>query len=296
MTAVSALSLLELHPGTPVIVLADSGTAAELTGSGSPLCAIARVRAVSGVPEDPRLGSRWLKTRLRELLAGDLLFLDADTVVVRPLDARLAHSRLVGAAPDYHDDAGAPILRISPWVEQLAASAGWPRPVAYYNSGVLWLPDSEAVHAFFGRWKQRWAESIRQGRREDQPAFNVAVQEVAGAFAPLSGDYNVPVPVQPRWMARARIYHFWADLHLNLARPLTLLDHLVVEYGRTGRLDSAALRRCRRRNFPWVRPRGVRMAWQVRAWEEVLRSLARWAMQRTGIRGPARPASDDEAQ
>ena len=143
MTAVSALSLLAQHPGTPIALLADEATARGIAASGGPLARHARLQVVP-IPDagDPVSASRSIKTRLREVMQGDLLFLDADTLVVRPIDPALAGSRSVRVAHDRYRPRGGPALQLSGWVEDLLVGAGWPRPRAYYNSGVMWLPDT----------------------------------------------------------------------------------------------------------------------------------------------------------
>ena len=83
----------------------------------------------------------------------------------------------------------------------------------------------------------------------------------------------------PQNIRRARIYHFWVTTGINLVRPATLLEHLVAVLRKTGRFDGGAIERARRRNYPWVRPKGIRSALAARAWAEaaqaVLRRLAR---------------------
>ncbi|HJS48301.1 MAG TPA: hypothetical protein VJ773_09975 [Gemmatimonadales bacterium] len=288
MTTVSALTVLWQHPGTPVVVVTDEATGEELARTQAPLFRVARLLPLASAGADHLARSRDLKLRLRDEVPGDLLYLDADTVVVRPLQPELWECRVARLVHDRHDRRGRPVLATLPWVDDLLARAGWPRPAAYFNSGVMWLPDTPAVRDLCARWRERWRESSRLGTHKDQPALNVALHQVPEAARPLDGAYNVQVLATPGLIARARIYHFWAEGGVNLTTPATLLEHLVVELRRSGRLDTGAIDRSRRRNWPWVRSRGFRSALEAGAWGEAARSALR-KLARTfgGTRAPS---------
>lgn len=283
MTAVSVLSLLEFHPGTPVTVLGDEATVRELAASDGALARHARLLAVP-VPDDDAAGaSRYIKTALRESLAGDLLFLDADTVVIRALDPGLAASREPRLAHDRHLRSGGPALQFSPWVEDLIARAVWPRPRAYFNSGVIWLPDTGATHRLAAEWRRLWLQGREHGVWKDQPALNVALHQLPEPIEPLAPAWNVHPYAAPQHIRRARVLHFWVTTGLDLERPMTLFEHLVTEFRGSGELDRAAIHRARRRNYPWVRPRGIRAALEAHAWEEAARAAVRRLVRQAGL-------------
>ncbi len=283
MTAVSVLSLLELHPGTAVTVLGDEATVRELAAADGPLARHARLVAVPVPDGDAAGASRSIKTAMREALEGDLLYLDADTVVMRPIDPALAASRAPRLAHDRHLRRGGPALQFSPWVEELIARAVWPRPRAYFNSGVIWLPDTQATHRLAAEWRRLWLEGRQHGVWKDQPALNVAIHQLADPIEPLAPAWNVHPYAAPQHIRRARVLHFWVTTGLDLDHPMTLFEHLVGRYRLTGRLDRAAIRRARRRNYPWVRPRGIRSALEAHAWEEAALAAVRRLVRQAGL-------------
>lgn len=290
MTAVSVLSLLAIHPGTPVTVLGDDATVRELAAADGPLARHARLVAVPVPDGDAAGASRSIKTRLRDVLEGDLLFLDADTVVMRRIDPAIAASRAPRLAHDRHLRSGGPALQFSPWVEELIARAVWPRPRTYFNSGVIWLPDTQATHRLTADWGRLWLEGRQHGVWKDQPALNVAIHQLPDPIEPLAPAWNVHPYAAPQHIRRARVLHFWVTTGLNLDHPMTLFEHLVFEFRRTGELDRAAIDRARRRNYPWVRPRGIRSALEARAWGEAAAALLRRLARETGLsRVPAAP-------
>lgn len=284
MTAVSLLSLLDQHPDTPVTLLADEATARGLEAAGGPLARQARIQPVPVRDgNDPMTASRSIKTRLRELVDGDVLFLDADTLVFRPIEASLVRSRAARLAYDRYHPRGGPALQLSGWVEDLLQKAGWPRPAAYYNSGVMWLPDSPAVRQLCAEWRRRWLEGRNLGTWKDQPSLNVAVDQ-AGPLEPLAPAYNVHPYSAPQHIGRSRILHFWVTSGVNLVRPATLFEHLVAEFRTSRRFDRAAIARARGRNYPWVRPRGIRAALEARAWAEAAQAVVRRLAREAGLR------------
>lgn len=284
MTAVSVLALLAIHPGTPVTILGDEATVRELAAADGPLARHARLQPVPVPADDAVAASRSIKTRMREVIEGDLLFLDADTIAVRPIDAAIAGNRHPRVAHDRHLRNGGPALELSAWVVDLLGRAGWPRPHAYFNSGVMWLPDTAATHRVCGEWRRLWLDGCRHGVWKDQPALNVALHGLPTAIEPLPPAWNVHPYSAPQHIRHARILHFWATTGIELERPLTLLEHLVVEFRRTGGLDRAAVDRARRRNYPWVRPRGIRSALEARAWGEAAEAVVRRLAREAGLR------------
>ena len=292
MTTVSVLSVLEFHPRARIAVLMDAATHRDLTAARAPLLDLAQAVVVPGPGDDPRYSSRSIKLGLRETVAGDVLFLDADTVVVRPLEADFARWRVAALADDHADRRGRPVLRLDGWVEELFGKAGWPRPVRYFNSGVMWLPDTPETHRLCARWRERWAESRAFGLHNDQPALNAAIHDLPGSVRPLRGAYNVSVGGHPEQIRTAYVYHFWVEKWFDAENPVTLLDHLIIHFRRTGTLDVAAIARARRLRFPWTRPIGIRMAWRAGAWLMLPYTIWRSFLTRIGIRGrPPRPDS-----
>ena len=283
MTAVSALSILRFHPRARIVILMDPATHQSLSGLHARLLEIAAPVVVDLGIDDPRYASRAIKLRARESVAGDLLFIDSDTVLVRPLPDDLPACRVAGVVYDRWDRRGRPALRLDSWVEQLFHTAGWEPASRYFNAGVVWMPDTPDVHRLCERWRERWEQTCRLGRHNDQPALNAAIGELPDAVRPLASSYNVSVGSHPELIRSAIIYHFWVEKWFDAARPITLLDHLILHYRRTGALDGAAVERARRRRFPWMRPVGIRMAWRAGAWRALPYTFWCSALARLGL-------------
>ena len=82
----SVYSLRRFHPKEKVIVLADSLTSQRINERASLKVLITEVRVVD-VPEhyNNMLRSRYIKTSMRNLVVGNFLYIDTDTIILAPL-------------------------------------------------------------------------------------------------------------------------------------------------------------------------------------------------------------------
>lgn len=116
--------------------------------------------------------SRWLKTSMRELVKGDFLYVDVDTVFAAPINDSLFTHDVMGV-PD-----GNCLLKDHPlrWqIEDNLKKLHFYNPLDYHiNGGVLFFKDSPIAHSFASGWHKRWQESCCKGIYIDQPALHQA--------------------------------------------------------------------------------------------------------------------------
>ena len=190
--------------------------------------------------------SRCLKTLLRSHVDGDFLYLDADTLAVRPLDAVFEIDCDVAAARTNTS-------RTLVERQRLYRQSGFGTPSdEYFNSGVIFCRDTVAAHRFFDRWHSSWRMSLKCGSHLDQPAFNFAVQKTQMKFAVLPYRYNAVLGLSP-WNARgAAILHFCLSNHASEDAQPSILDRLVRHYQETGRLDEQTAHQFQVSRNPWM--------------------------------------------
>jgi hypothetical protein len=274
MACISAASLRRAHPDREIILLCDVPTAEAIRRTGHPLQGLTDSIVSAAAPHPTAAErSRWLKTSLRTLVPGHLLYLDVDTVVVRPVELPIASGVHALAAADACDHHGRPVQDVAPWVRLLFDRLGWTLPGIYRNAGVVFFRDTREGHAFGERWHTEWSRSAAAGCHRDQPAFNAAVGSMRRAVGLLPLRFNAMPTYRPRLARGAAIYHFWAEQTLNLERPSSLLDHLVSVYARTGAVDHATIEWCRRHNYPWMQRHGIRVALRAGAYRVAARAL-----------------------
>lgn len=156
---VSLYSFRQFHPEATVNVLVDEPTRKYMEEFPK-LCDMITNIVVVPVPEkyNAKQRSRVLKTSFRKYLKGSLLFLDTDTVVCKSLDEVDSLTCDIACVPEMH----LPFAKMpfAPYGSVKAALGVDVHDCPYYfNSGVMYVADTEKTHEFFKRWNEKWTYS-----------------------------------------------------------------------------------------------------------------------------------------
>ena len=188
MQRIAVASAKKHMPDVPVVIVTDDLTLPHLRKhldrDGVELSAFPIPDGYSIVEK-----SRYLKTNLRNLLDGDFLFLDSDTIICTDFSKEVPDCS-VGLVLDENrpldeqDDGGAAIRRA-------AEKRGFDLSEChyYFNSGVIWAKDDEPARLFFKDWFERWENSRSPGNHHDQFSLN-AVQKDRKLITELDGSWN----------------------------------------------------------------------------------------------------------
>jgi hypothetical protein len=252
MTAVAALSVHRLHPQARIILVTDEPTARAIDRDSHALGKIVSEIVVRPTgTEDSFVGARYLRTILRELIKGDYLYLDSDTVAVRPLDRGWPKGADLAMARD-RNQRGIPRGEL-PSIEKLRAKLAWNfRMDRYLNAGVMFVRDTPAAHAFYTEWHRRWKQTLSLDIREDRWSLNSASATGLAAIAMLPDRDNWVTHSTAMLRGRARIFHFFASEYGDEIPANTLLGHLISRFQQDGALDEATIAWAARDNFPWM--------------------------------------------
>jgi hypothetical protein len=282
MAWLSAKGLRLVNPEARVTLLVDDQTRDALARLGDPLDKLVdeTVGVATDIPE-PVVRSRYLRLRARGLLRGDFLYLDADTVPIRPFADVMAADGSLAAALDFNDEASAN-WQPDPETRRVFAELGWEVPRRCYNAGIVLLRDRPEVHRLCEDWLRRWNLTRGRGKRTDdlgdQFAFNSAVLESGLRIARLPDRFNAMVNVHPSVAWRASILHFFASPEQIRG---TLLAHLLEHHEKTGEFDEAAVRACRAQGHPWAPDCEP---WQLWRSHNYARAIARKLVRAVGAR------------
>ncbi len=252
MAAVAALAVRRLHPQARTILVTDELTARAIDHGSHALGNIVSEIIVQPTgTDDPIVSSRRLKTVLRQLVKGDYLYLDNDVIAVRPLDGGWPEGADLALARD-RNQRGIPPYFL-PIIEKLRAKRGWEFPPdRYLNTGVIFVRDTPAAHAFYAEWHRRWQQTLSLGIREDQWSLNGASAAGVATIAILPDRDNWVTYTNKMLRGRARIFHFLASVHAGEIPADTLLGHLIARFQRDGALAEAAIACATHNNFPWM--------------------------------------------
>ena len=252
MTAVAALSVRRLHPQAQIILVTDEPTARAIDRDSHALGKIVTGIVVRPTgTEDPCVGARYLRTILRQLIKGDYLYLDGDTVAVRPLDRGWPDGADLAVARDRNQWGITPLAL--PGVEKLRAKLGWEfRMDRYLNAGVMFVRDTPGAHAFYAEWHRRWEQTLSLGMWQDQFSLNITSTTDIATIAILPDRDNWVTHSTAMLRGRARIFHFFASTYSDAIPVNTLLGYLISRFQRDGALDEATIACAARDNFPWM--------------------------------------------
>ena len=205
------------NPDAHIVLLTDNKTSALLHAGdarGEILQYISE-EVVTTFDEDKNMHyrSRWLKTKARELVKGDMLFIDCDTICCKSLESVDSFDCEVGAVPDSH-------LPISEYnddmfenVEAQARILGWDiRGEKYYfNSGVMFSKNTPKTQQLYSKWHMYWIEGYNNhGIKADQPALAKANIDCNHIISNFGNEYNNLLYTQNITLRNSFILHIWS--------------------------------------------------------------------------------------
>src|ERR1700722_11943949 len=153
LLAVSAKAVRRLYPDARMTIVTDERSLDFARPLADRLAA--SVRSAGPYRGDVRARSRFAKTQVRDLIDGDFLYLDADTLPVARFDELFACEAPLAAARDRNRTNAAgtfPADRVDDFRRM-----GWPHPTPFYvNSGVVFWRDSPAARELGRLWPANW--------------------------------------------------------------------------------------------------------------------------------------------
>lgn len=192
-------------------------------------------------PGSPVYRNRWIKTQLVKWLDGPSLYLDSDTLVVRPL--RWSELSSYSFATGLNRLCDQQFKEIPCRINDidLFVAAGWEWKPAldcfFRNGGVLYIIPSQKVEVIFSAWHQKWLEFVSlTGKYFDQPSLNLVLLE-QGWSERLPDRWNAPVRVIPGSSRGAYIQHYYSSVGIEEIGECNLLGKLVKMMGEE-RFDS----------------------------------------------------------
>ena len=251
MNLISLWSLLDSNPKIRTVVIIDSVSYERLEKIAHPiLSSEAEIRVVSCEETPGGWRNRFVKTQVRSLVSGSLLYLDADTLVRGDLADLFRMDTMVAGIPNHN---GIGIASEIPASErEILAKNGWAQDLPVYaNGGVLFMADCPQTHTFCALWHKRWQESSQTTKSHyDQPALNQALRESGVAFSWLDHRYNAQVHARPKTAEHAVIWHIYrSGRHPT---PRNYLDYLIALQRSGSRDVRNQVSKCCVAPHPWM--------------------------------------------
>ena len=206
---VSLASLKKRMPNGYSVLVVDDKTAKTLVGARSLIKNYVDEYRVVCLPDDlpPMLRSRQMKTTLRNIIEGDFLYVDVDTVWADSVNLEHFTDDVMGV-PDSHRPYKEHMKEI---FETSLRKMNFCQDYGYLvNGGVLFMKDSPLSHEFSNLWNRLWKRCCEKGIYTDQQSLNQANYEMGFVMKLLPDVYNVQLNYSIRYLAKAKILHYFA--------------------------------------------------------------------------------------
>lgn len=140
--------------------------------------------------------SRYLKTMLRNILDGDLLYIDTDTIICNSFESYYNEAPLALAFDEnVHWDKHFHRLGVIKTNKLMGFCVdGYSN---YYNGGVIWMRDLPETRKFFSLWHQYWIEELQHGDCLDQPPLNHVNEKIMPLISRLPSVFNLQITAYP---------------------------------------------------------------------------------------------------
>lgn len=224
-TYVSLLSLKKHCPQSWATLVVDTDTRKTITNERKKILELTdEIIEYPSQYKTKTLNSRNIKTQLREIVKGDFLFIDSDTVICDDLSEVDNWEESLYAVLDRHMHLFEHSVRkdINKW----SAKVGWNirRDEDYYNSGVFYVKDNEQAHTLYRLWHTFWKEGQHKGIHYDQPSLGRANQECGNIIKELDGIWNCQIMENGlQYLATSKIIHFYASNRMKYKRDAVYL-------------------------------------------------------------------------
>lgn len=197
-TLLSAFSLRRHNPNVVVELIVDQRTDQTIVGGRKQILQYVNQKIVVNVPEkyNKKQTSRFLKTTIRQHVVGDFLYIDSDTVITDRLDGIDSFDGPIGAVINAHVPISQHYNKYGHKIRECAKRDGWKcsDDIKFFNSGVIYVKDTETTHQFFSDWHVVWVELLEKyGEFQDQPSLASVNENHHYLIRELSGIWNCQV-------------------------------------------------------------------------------------------------------
>lgn len=200
-------------PVCEVVVLSDVETAERIKRRPALYEMINELNVVQ-VPNNysNELRSRVIKTNIRNLIDGDFLFIDTDTIICDSLEGiDSLNVTNLAMVPELHGQFNEHVYFETTCQDvkrifgvDVSDSPYW------FNSGCMLVKDNKMTRQFFAKWQENWNYSaIEKKESSDQRALLKTDKEFGYIIECLPDIYNSQVAMTIQYFFEAKIVHFW---------------------------------------------------------------------------------------
>ncbi len=223
---ISVFSLRKYNEDAKVIIVCDKDTNSSLVGKRAIIKEYASeiVEVTISNEFDKTQKSRFLKTNLRNIIDGDYLYIDTDTIICESLEEIDELDCEIGAVKEYNKHSV--LTKDNAWACSLAEKAGLQQEILgcpYFNSGIMYVKDTKSNHKLYTIWHQCWKDYLQKGLSTDQTALCFANNLCGYIIKHIDNIWNCQVAEieGKKCVSVARIIHYFHGLG-DINYPMSL--------------------------------------------------------------------------
>lgn len=209
-TYVSMMSLLHYNPSANIVLVVDQETHHNLVGNRECIISFTKEYYIKDIDSSlsKKIRSRLLKTSIREIVNGDFLYLDCDTVILGELPlievscdvaaVYLYHYKELSKSPSYFSV----LCEMDACGEQFISED-------YYNGGVIYARDTVTAHQLFAHWHSLYKSFLTKFNIDtDQQSLYVVNNKMNCIIRALPDEFNFQVGYGMEFISKAIILHY----------------------------------------------------------------------------------------
>lgn len=254
MTRLAIISIRLTNPDILITVACDKTTDENIKKNKDPILNEVDEWLPVNTPDgEDGFRNRFVKTSLRNILAGPFLFLDSDVLVRADLSLIFQVEADIAGARN-HSKAS---LEDQIWEEdkKFLDIMDWQTSsLAYINGGVIFYNDTPKAFEFGYDWHRKWLKGWNiNSRFRDQPSLNAALHETKVKFFLLPDKYNAQIKTNTRTSWKAAIWHYYFSEN---SQPETSIESLIKNRATLGIMLNDRIKNLISQKHPW-RERGI---------------------------------------
>ncbi|SHL48490.1 glycosyltransferase [Fibrobacter sp. UWEL] len=206
----SMASLKYNNPEAKIILLVDQVTNSSFHDNRKKLLSYVDELKVIDVDRESSafFRSRFIKTNARNLVEGDFLYIDSDTIITKSLNDIDQCQYEIAACQDSHVP-----FNLNPYkatCKKHAELLNWDLndDVTYFNSGVIYVKDTQNTRDFYKLWHKEWLSGTKSKVFMDQPSFAKANHIMGDSIRMLDDIWNCELKYGMQFLKDAKIVHY----------------------------------------------------------------------------------------
>lgn len=212
---ISVYSLRKYNPDAYVELVVDTDTNKTIVNERARIKKYVTKITPVDVPAEltKKQRSRFIKTSLRNLVEGNYLFIDTDTIICTSLEKIDNITDDICATKDNNKTSHLTLQKSLEY--RLAQKANlenelWNEP--YFNSGVMYVKDTTKTHEMYNTWHNCWKKTLEKGVDSDQTSLCWANKLSKHVIKHMDDVWNCQIALGGTHIAKnAKIIHYFNE-------------------------------------------------------------------------------------